>query len=152
MATLLMAASARADERYVFDLAKHPTTEVTLPTAPGTITIVVTNRIPGRSYQYAVAREWLPITPIPLPAGLNIATAGGAATTACVALTAAYKLIMPPADETAVPGTIKALDDLLTDMDYAMCTDQTVRKPVRDALDALQGTELVGPVSLAQGE
>jgi hypothetical protein len=150
---LMVTNLARADERYVFDLAKHPTTDVTLPSAPGAISIVVINRLPGRTYLYAVSREWIPIPAIVLPPGATIATGVGAGDIACAALTAAYdKAKAALTDETMVPATIKTIDGLLKDMDYTICTDAMVRGPIINALVELRSSVFIGPVGVAQGQ
>ena len=112
---ICLVAPARADERNVFDLAKHPPSALTLPVAPGSVSIIVTNRIPGRTYLYSVGREWVPIPPLALPQGLSVGIAGGAGNVACVALSAAYKAIASPDDESKVPATLKAVQALLDD-------------------------------------
>jgi hypothetical protein len=148
---LLLASPVVADYRHEFDLAKHPLGEVTLPVAPGAISIVVTNRIPGHQYFYAVAREWVPIPLLTIPTEFAIPF-GAALDTNCAAVMEEYQKIGVPTDETNVPAKSKAIAGLMKSPAFENCSDAKVRKPIEDAALSLTSAEILGPISIGAGE
>jgi hypothetical protein len=151
-ALLLTSADALAQHRYEFDLAKRSPGELTLPAPPGQVSVVIRNRVPGRQYFYAVTREWVPIPPLLMPAGVAVPLGLAGPSPECLVVERTRKEIGSPADEPEVPAKAGAFAALRKSDAFMKCKDPTFTDPVDVAYQALTSTDLIGPVDLRSGE
>jgi pimeloyl-ACP methyl ester carboxylesterase len=138
---VLWAADARAQTQI--DLAATLAGD-TISINPGSLSLVVANRLRARTYRVTVNVEAVPIPPLPpvqLPVRETVATAP------CQALIDATGALSSSKDEAEVAQAVREIERRLSD---AKCADVAV---VTAARDAVNGTRRVlDPLVVASGE
>jgi hypothetical protein len=142
MALLALVPCLRADVFKVDLASQNPGETMTLPVAAGSIvSIVISNRIPGRHYDVTVIKRVIPIEPLSFPKS----TERGVPEQACIDLIAATKDLFQASDEKAASETAGKIEKLLPGLDPTKCPDvANAQKALAEMNHAVSGQYLVG--------